>query len=163
MPRSHKTVKDKLDEALDIANPRLEKAKKEKVEILPPVPVGSIEKYNRPEQFKPQTLEECEFAQVTYHNLIDKGSQALNSLLDVAEQSESARDYEVVGQIIKSVADVATALVNLQEKINKIAGVQPTEVKQNLTQNNGDTFVFSGTTNSLLDAILAAKEKASKK
>ena len=49
--------------------------------------------------------------------IIEKGSQALDGILELAKESEHPRAYEVVGQIIKNVADVNRQLIDLQKDI----------------------------------------------
>ena len=48
------------------------------------------------------------------YSLIEKGQEALNGILEVAEGSQHARSYEVAGQIIKSVGDTTDKLIDLQ-------------------------------------------------
>jgi hypothetical protein len=49
--------------------------------------------------------------------IIEKGSEALDGILELAKESEHPRAYEVVGQIIKNVADVNRQLIDLQKDI----------------------------------------------
>ena len=56
--------------------------------------------------------------------IIDKGSEALDGILELAKESEHPRAYEVVGQIIKNVADVNRQLIDLQKDIK---GLKRTE------------------------------------
>ena len=49
--------------------------------------------------------------------IIEKGSKALDGILDLARESDHPRAYEVVGQIIKNVADVNRQLIDLQKDI----------------------------------------------
>ena len=49
--------------------------------------------------------------------IIEKGSEALDGILDLAKASDHPRAYEVVGQIIKNVADVNRQLIDLQKDI----------------------------------------------
>ena len=52
--------------------------------------------------------------------IIDKGSEALDGILELAKESEHPRAYEVVGQIIKNVADVNRQLIDLQKDIKSL-------------------------------------------
>ena len=56
--------------------------------------------------------------------IIEKGSEALDGILELAKESEHPRAYEVVGQIIKNVADVNRQLIDLQKDIK---GLKKTE------------------------------------
>ena len=87
--------------------------------------------------------------------LIDKSQQALDGMLNVALASDSPRAYEVVGQLIKTTGDTAKDLLDLQAKKKKLKEEEPK--KQNIdTQNN---IVFAGSTQDLLRALKAEKEK----
>ena len=52
--------------------------------------------------------------------IIEKGSEALDGILELAKESEHPRAYEVVGQIIKNVADVNRQLIDLQKDIKSL-------------------------------------------
>jgi hypothetical protein len=86
-------------------------------------------------------------------DLLEKGDQAIEGMLNVARGSDSPRAYEVVGQLIKVSADTAKDLMDVQAKTKKIreevGKKQPIE-----TQNN---FVFAGSTQDLLKAIKAER------
>ena len=86
-------------------------------------------------------------------DLLEKGDQAIDGMLNVARGSDSPRAYEVVGQLIKVSADTAKDLMDVQAKTKKIredvGKKQPIE-----TQNN---FVFAGSTQELLKALKAEK------
>ena len=51
------------------------------------------------------------------YSLIEKGQEALNSVLELAQETDSPRAYEVVGQILKSVSDTTDKLADLHKKI----------------------------------------------
>jgi hypothetical protein len=54
------------------------------------------------------------------HNLIMKGQEAVDGILDVARASDHPRAYEVAGQLIKNVADTADKLIDLQKKMKEL-------------------------------------------
>jgi hypothetical protein len=54
------------------------------------------------------------------YSIIEKGQEALNSLLELAQETDSPRAYEVVGQLIKNVSDSADKLIELQKKLKDI-------------------------------------------
>ena len=89
------------------------------------------------------------------NDLIDKSQQALDGMLNVALASDSPRAYEVVGQLIKTTGDAAQDLLKLQQAKKKLKEEEPK--KQSIeTQNN---IVFAGSTQELLRALKAEKEK----
>jgi hypothetical protein len=54
------------------------------------------------------------------YSIIEKGQEALNGALELAQETESPRAYEVVGQLIKNVSDSAEKLIELQKKLKDI-------------------------------------------
>ena len=61
-----------------------------------------------------------EYTRGNLYSLIEKGQEALNGILEVAEGSQHARSYEVAGQIIKSVGDTTDKLIDLQTKMKEL-------------------------------------------
>jgi len=61
-----------------------------------------------------------EYTRANLYSLVEKGQEALNGIMEVAEEQGSARAYEVAGQIIKSVADTTDKLVDLQKKVKEV-------------------------------------------
>lgn len=53
------------------------------------------------------------------YTLIDKGQEAVDGILELAQESDQPRAYEVAGQLIKHVGDVADKLVDLQKRSMK--------------------------------------------
>jgi len=56
------------------------------------------------------------------YSLIEKGQEAINGILELAQETEQARAYEVAGQLIKSVADATDKLLDLQKKLKDVEG-----------------------------------------
>ncbi len=99
--------------------------------------------------------DDYQVARKKLNDLIDKSQQALDGMLNVAFASDSPRAYEVVGQLIKTTGDAAQDLLKLQQAKKKLKEEEPK--KQNIdTQNN---IVFAGSTQDLLRALKAEKEK----
>ncbi len=99
--------------------------------------------------------DDYQVARKKLNELIDKSQQALDGMLNVALASDSPRAYEVVGQLIKTTGDAAQDLLKLQQAKKKLKEEEPK--KQNIdTQNN---IVFAGSTQDLLRALKAEKEK----
>ena len=61
-----------------------------------------------------------EVSRAQLHNLVMKGQEAVDGILDVARASDHPRAYEVAGQLIKSVGDVADKLIDLQGKMKEL-------------------------------------------
>jgi hypothetical protein len=61
-----------------------------------------------------------EYTRGQLYSLIEKGQQAVNDALDVANSTDHPRAYEVAGQLIKNVADVTDKLIDLQKKMREL-------------------------------------------
>jgi hypothetical protein len=61
-----------------------------------------------------------EYARGNIYSIIEKGQEALNSVLELAQETESPRAYEVVGQLIKNVSDSTEKLIDLQKKLKDL-------------------------------------------
>lgn len=81
-----------------------------------------------------------EYTRENLYNLIEKGQQAINGILELAQESEHPRAFEVAGQLIKSVGDVTDKLLDLQKKMKDLDA--PSK-KGNTTVNNA---LFVGST-----------------
>ncbi len=86
------------------------------------------------------------FSRDQYHTLIDKGNEALEELLAVAKESESARAYEVTAQLVRTLSDTTKELLELQKTKKAIEQ----EVKDPSTVNNS---LFIGSTKELQDLL----------
>ena len=67
-----------------------------------------------------------------FYNLVEKGSTAIEGILELAKESEHPRTYEVAGNLIKQVAEVTEKLGDLQEKMRKLKEV-PSTAPKNVT------------------------------
>ena len=63
------------------------------------------------------------------HDIIDRGNDAIDGILQVASEGESPRAYEVAAQMIKTVADANKDLIELHEKMKKIRSDTPENYK----------------------------------
>ena len=78
-----------------------------------------------------------------FYNLVEKGSSAIDGILELAKESEHPRTYEVAGNLIKQVAEVTEKLGDLQEKMRKLKEV-PSNAPKNVTN-----ALFVGSTKEL--------------
>ena len=132
-------IDDKLNEVLDIANDvTVEEVKK----TLPVVP----------EDRDPDI--DFETGRKNLYNLLDKGNEAIDGILELAKEGEHPRAYEVAGQLIKTVSEVSQNLLDLQDKLKKVKEV-PNTAPKNVTN-----ALFVGSTTELQKML---KEKKSKK
>ena len=68
----------------------------------------------------PDVKQDYETTRAQLHNLVMKGQEAIDGILDVARASDHPRAYEVAGQLIKNVADTADKLIDLQKKMKEL-------------------------------------------
>ena len=64
--------------------------------------------------------QDYEMSRANLHNLVMKGQEAVDGILDVARASDHPRAYEVAGQLIKHVADTTDKLIDLQTKMKEL-------------------------------------------
>ena len=85
-----------------------------------------------------------EYTRGNLYSIIEKGQEAINGILELAQESEMPRAYEVAGQLIKSVSDATDKLMDLQKKLKDVE--EETKVKGPSTVNNA---LFVGSTSEL--------------
>ena len=134
-----KTTVEKLNKVLDVTGDLIpvERNKKQKA---PVVEVNTTD-----------LTSDYDFSRDQYHKLIDKGNDALEDLLAVAKESESARAYEVTAQLVRTLSDTTKELLQLQKTKKEIEK----EVKDPQTVNNS---LFIGSTKELQDLLLEKKK-----
>ena len=81
---------------------------------------------------KDDITRDYEYTRGNLYSIIEKGQEAINGILDVAEQSDMPRAYEVAGQLIKSVSDATDKLMDLQ-KILKDVNEEKEKAPTNVT------------------------------
>ncbi len=82
-----------------------------------------------------------EYTRGNLYSIIEKGQEALNGILELAQESEMPRAYEVAGQLIKNVADATDKLIDLQKKLKDIE--EDKQIRGPSTVNNA---LFVGST-----------------
>ena len=66
-----------------------------------------------------------EYSRGNLYSLIEKGQEALDSIMEVAQEGQQPRAFEVVSQLIKNVADTTDKLVDLQQKMKDLKAEDP--------------------------------------
>ena len=69
------------------------------------------------------------YSRENFYNLIERGQDAIDGILEIAKEGEHPRAYEVVGQLIKNVSEVTEKLADLQDKMKKLKEVPETGPK----------------------------------
>jgi hypothetical protein len=100
----------------------------------------------------------------TLRNLIEKGNDALEDISHIAKQNESARGFEVVANLIKTVGETSKDLYNLQKMKRDLKEPNPESDPRKKTSEgiNVEQAVFVGSTAELLAAIKNKKEQDGK-
>ena len=114
-----KDADDILNEVLGVSEP-----KPKEVVVSEPIPRPSDELDDVDADYK--------YQRDNFHNLIEKGQDAIQGILNVAKESDHPRGYEVAGNLIKQVAEVTEKLGGLQEKMKKLKEV-PNSAPKNVT------------------------------
>jgi len=86
-----------------------------------------------------------EYSKRTYYDLIEKGQNALDDMIDVARNLEHPRAYEVLSGMIKNVSDVNDRLMDLNKKKKDFYKNDMKQIEGNTTNNN----LFVGSTTDL--------------
>ena len=114
-----KDADDILNEVLGVSEPT-----PKEVVVSEPVPRPSDELDDVDADYK--------YQRDNFYNLIEKGQNAIEGILNVAKESDHPRGYEVAGNLIKQVAEVTEKLGDLQEKMRKLKEV-PNSAPKNVT------------------------------
>ena len=138
-------MSNELDKAFDIVESVSEVTPEPKVK-QPPKKVDG----------KDEVQDDYEYARSNLYLLVDKGQEAVNGALDLAMSSDHPRAYEVAGQLIKHVGDVADKLMALQKDKKN---VKEESAKKVVTNNS----LFVGSTADLQKMLKDASKKSKDK
>lgn len=97
-----------------------------------------------------------EYTRGNLYSLIEKGQEAINGILELAQESEMPRAYEVAGQLIKNVADATDKLMELQKKLKDV------EENTTKTTNNVTNALFVGSTADLAKLLKTNQQQKDK-
>ena len=90
---------------------------------------------------KDNVSSDYDYSRETYYELIEKGKDALENMIEVARESEHPRAYEVLATMIKNVSDVNDRLMDLNKKQKDLDKKE--EVKQ--VENQQNNYFLSST------------------
>ena len=126
-------MKNNLDDAFNITPTEVEV---DQTEVKEPVGI------QKPDRLTKDDIEkDYEYTRGNLYSIIEKGQEAINGILELAQDSEMPRAYEVAGQLIKSVSDATDKLMDLQKKLKDVE--EETPQKGPSTVNNA---LFVGST-----------------
>lgn len=129
------TVDEKLDSLLDINT----EIKKETKVVKVPSRVENIDT-------------DYKYARENLYNLVERGQDAIEGILELSKETEHPRAYEVAGQLIKTVADTAEKLIDVQKKLKDLEK-EESSIK---TQHN---HLYVGSTSELQKFLKKEKKK----
>ncbi len=127
-----------IEDALDVETSIVPK---EKTEIVKPA-LGD------------QIVKDYEYTRGNLYSLIEKGQEAVDGILELAQESGSPRSYEVAGNMIKNIADTTDKLMDLQKKLQEVEE-GPANPQKNVTNNT----MFVGSTAELAKFLKSQKDK----
>ena len=99
---------DRLDKTFNVTPEVVE----EKTEVVKP---------EKPDRLtKDDITRDYEYTRGNLYSIIEKGQEAIDGILELSQESDSPRAYEVAGQLIKNVADTTDKLTDLQKKLKDV-------------------------------------------
>ena len=120
-------MNNRIDEELGIVSKALEKVPWEANEQ--PTTAKIISPLISENNIDSDIEKDYEYQRENFYNLVEKGSAAIDGILELAKESEHPRTYEVAGNLIKQVAEVTEKLGDLQEKMRRLKEVPNTAPK----------------------------------
>ena len=109
----------------------------------------SVVPREKPDRLVKDDIEkDYDYTRGNLYSIIEKGQEAINGILEIAQESEMPRAYEVAGQLIKSVSDATDKLLDLQQKLKDV-----NEEKEKKGPNNVTNALFVGSTADLAKLI----------
>ena len=128
-----------LDNAFNITPTEVEV---DSVEVKEPVGI------QKPPITKDDITRDYEYTRGNLYSIIEKGQEAIDGILELAQESDMPRAYEVAGQLIKSVSDATDKLMDLQKKLKDV-----NEEQQSKSPNTVNNALFVGSTAELAKLI----------
>ena len=96
------------------------------IEVVEEEETKVVEKESKSlEKTKKDSTRDYEYTRGNLYSLIEKGQEALDSIMEVAQEGQQPRAFEVVSQLIKNVADTTDKLVDLQQKMKNLEAEDP--------------------------------------
>ena len=140
MTKKYDDLNDAFDVNNDIVQPEVVEKKIDKIKAV----ADDIKK-------------DYDYTRGNLYSIIEKGQEALNGVLELAQESGQPRAYEVAGQLIKSVSDATDKLMDLQKKLKDVE--EDKVVKGPSTVNNA---LFVGSTAELAKMLKDGLSKDNK-
>ena len=137
-----------LDNAFNITPTEVEV---DSVDVKEPVGI------QKPPITKDDITRDYEYTRGNLYSIIEKGQEAIDGILELAQERDMPRAYEVAGQLIKSVSDATDKLMDLQKKLKDV-----NEEQQSKGPNTVNNALFVGSTAELAKLIKTGLPKDNK-
>ena len=134
----------------------LEKTFDVATEVVTEALPAKVEKQKPDRLTKDDIEKDYEYTRGNLYSIIEKGQEAINGILELAQESEMPRAYEVAGQLVKSVSDATDKLMDLQKKLKEV------EEEKERTPTNVTNALFVGSTNELSKMLKDAAKAQNK-
>ena len=108
------------------------------------------------EDVSPELENDFKYARENLYNIIERGSDALNGIVDLAQQSQHPRSFEVVADLVRTLSTANKDLLDLQKKMKDM---KPKEEGPSKVTNN----LFVGSTTDLTAMLEGNARKINKK
>ena len=108
----------------------------------------------KPSAQSEQIVKDYEYTRGNLYSLIEKGQEAVDGILELSQQTDSPRAFEVAGNLIKNVADATDKLIDLQKKMQELEEGPQGKAAQNVTNNT----MFVGSTAELAKFLKQQKQ-----
>ena len=118
----------------------------------------SVVERKKPDRLTKDDIDkDYEYTRGNLYSIIEKGQEAINGILELAQESEMPRAYEVAGQLIKSVSDATDKLMDLQKKLKDV-----NEEEKSKGPNTVNNALFVGSTAELQKILKSGLKDNSK-
>ena len=122
-------------------------------ETLDLTPVDNKTEVVKVEPAEDQKLEnDFQYARENLYNIIERGTDALNGIVDLANQSQHPRSFEVVADLVRTLSGANKDLLDIQKKMRDL---DPDKHKPQKVENN----LFIGSTKELTDLVEGGARK----
>ena len=92
-----------------------------------------VEKENKKVDVPDEIDNDYKYARENLYGVIEKGTDALDTLIDLAKASEHPRAFEVVSQLTKTLVDANKDLLDIQKKVKDLKKEDKKENPKNVT------------------------------
>jgi hypothetical protein len=124
-------------------------------DFLPAVePVKAVVEFNK--EANKNLENDYKYARENLYNVIERGTDALNGIVDLAQQSQHPRSFEVVADLVRTLASANKDLLAIQKQVREL---QPEEKGPSKVTNN----LFVGSTKDITDLLAGTARQINKK